>query len=415
MFTNLLNFIVRREGKKFLHLDGEIDELKIVPVQKNHYEEASLYVHIPFCKTLCPYCSFNRYRFEEDKARIYYTHLKKELDLYIQRGFRFSSVYFGGGTPTILMDELIGFIDYLKSNSNIRQISVETTPRQINDENVNQLKAAGVNRLSVGIQTFDEHITRSIGRLFRGIDVKEKIMIAKDKFDTLNLDFIFNFPSQSIDQLKTDLEIFKNLEINQVTFYPLMPAPHKRAALERKYNRIDTSREKQFYDIILKTLSDAGYRPSTTWCFSKGETVIDEYIIEFDDYIGLGSGSISLLKGNIYINSFALERYGQFLTNNELPIIRWKRLSGSEQVRYYFLTKLFGMEVDTKKFYQKFNVDIHKKLWKEMMFFKLSGLIHEKNGKINVTQKGMYSVNLLMREFYSSLNGLREYCIENQI
>ncbi|MFX0066153.1 MAG: coproporphyrinogen III oxidase, partial [Candidatus Hermodarchaeota archaeon] len=97
------------------------------------------------------------------------------------------------------------------------------------------------------------------------------------------------------------------------------------------------------------------------------------------------------------------------------PIIRWKRLSESEQVRYYFLTKLFGMGLDTKTFYQKFNVDIHKKLWKEMMFFKLSGFIQEKNGIINVTQKGMYPVNLLMREFYSSLNGLREYCIENQI
>ena len=80
MFTNLLKFIVKREGKKFLQLNGEIDESKIVPVQTKNYEEASLYVHIPFCKTLCPYCSFNRYRFEEDKAKIYYEHLKKELE-----------------------------------------------------------------------------------------------------------------------------------------------------------------------------------------------------------------------------------------------------------------------------------------------------------------------------------------------
>lgn len=86
-----------------------------------------------------------------------------------------------------------------------------------------------------------------------------------------------------------------------------------------------------------------------------------------------------------------------------------------EQVRYYFLTKLFGMTLDTKKFYQKFNVDIHKKLRKELLFFKFFGLTRENNSRINVTQKGIYLVNVMMRDFYASLNGFREYCIEHQI
>ncbi|MFX0090747.1 MAG: coproporphyrinogen III oxidase family protein [Candidatus Hodarchaeota archaeon] len=415
MLTKILNFFVQREGTKFLKLNEEVNERNLVPVQAKEFSEASLYIHIPFCKTLCPYCSFNRYRFEEEKARIYFKNLKKELDLYIQRGYRFSNFYFGGGTPTILMDELIGFIDILKENFEVEEISVETTPHRINEENINLLKDAGVSRLSIGVQSFDEGIVKAIGRIFIAKDVKEKIMLVKDKFETINLDFIFNFPTQSIDQVKADLEIFRSLEVNQVTFYPLMPSPHKRAAIERRFNRIDTSREKEFYDVITNTLFDESYSASTVWCFSKGDRVIDEYIIDFDDYIGLGCGSVSLLKGNFYVNSFSLDRYGELLAKNKLPIIRCKSLNRNEQVRYYFLTKLFGMKLDTKLFYQKFNVNIHTKLWKEVMFLKFFGLIREKNGIITVTKKGMYQVNMLMREFYGSLNGLREYCIENQI
>lgn len=82
---------------------------------------------------------------------------------------------------------------------------------------------------------------------------------------------------------------------------PLMHSPHTKDALERKFNQINTSRENKFYDIILKTLYAAGYRASTAWCFSKGERIIDEYIIDFIDYIGLGCGSVSYLKGNLYV------------------------------------------------------------------------------------------------------------------
>ncbi|NVM28725.1 MAG: coproporphyrinogen III oxidase family protein [Candidatus Helarchaeota archaeon] len=417
LFSIVLGFFVRREGKKFQVLDENIKESDLVPSRSNGYDKASLYVHIPFCRTLCPYCSFNRYRFKEDQARIYFENLNKELDLYIQRGYKFSSVYFGGGTPTIKMDGLLEFIDHLKENNDIREISVESTPREINEESVNQLKAAGVNRISVGVQSFDRGIMKVIGRLIIGKNVREKIQLAKDKFDTLNLDLMFNFPTQTIEHLKTDLEILKSMknDFNQVTFYPLMPSPHKKVSLERRFNRINTSRERKFYEIIQRTLLSEGYRPSTVWCFSYGETIIDEYIIEYDDYIGLGSGSVSLLDGTFYVNSFSLDRYDKFLTKNKLPIIRWKKLTKHEQFRYYFLTKLFGMEINTNKFYQKFKRDIHEELIKEIFFLKFIGLIREKKGIIQVTERGMYYVNMLMREFYGSLNALREFCIENQV
>ena len=415
MLSNLVGFVTRREGKKFLKLSEEIDESAIMGSGLGGGEGISLYIHIPFCRTLCPFCCFNRYLFKEDKARQYFKNLKGELSLYIQKGFRFSDFYFGGGTPTVLMDELIGFIDYLKENFEVKQLSLETTPRELNRENIDLLKAAGINRLSIGVQSFDDNIVKAMGRPFcTGEEVKERLLMAEGKFDTLNVDFVFNFPVQSIEQFEADVAAFKDLGIDQATFYPLMASPHKKNAIERRFNRIDTSREKRFYDIILRDLYSGGYKASTVWCFSKGEKMIDEYIIDSDDYIGIGAGSVSIVKGYFYVNSFSLDRYAGFLNNNRLPIVGWRELFESEHLRYYLLTKLFGMEVDKMNFHQRFNANIHEKLRKELLFFRLFGLVQGEE-KISVTPKGMYPVSVMMREFFASLNSLREYCIEKQI
>jgi len=416
MLSTFLGLITRYEGRKFVKLNDENDASQIVGTGTDSDNQISLYIHIPFCKSLCPYCCFNRYLFREDEARRYFKYLKTELDLYIQRGFKFSTFYIGGGTPTVLMDELLGFISYLKEKLEVKQISVETTPREVNEENVNLLKEAGVNRLSIGVQSFNDSLLKSMGRAFcNGAEIREKISIANGKFDTLNLDLIFNFPLQSIETFEADIEVLKSLRVNQVTFYPLMPSPHKKNALERRFTRVDTSREKAFYSVILRDICGDSYLPSTVWCFSKGERIIDEYVVNFDDYIGIGAGSASLLNGNFYTNSFSLNRYEELLTQGKLPIMRWRKLSEHELLYYYLLSKLFGMKLVKKKFHERFNANINQKLKKELLFLKFFGLIQEKDGEIKLTRKGMYPTSVMMREFFAALNGLREYCIENQI
>ena len=299
-------------------------------------------------------------------------------------------------------------------NFRVTEISLETTAREINPENIDSLKAAGINRLSIGVQSFDDDTLRKVGRFFcSGEELKEKLLLAEGQFDTVNADFVFNFPGQSIDKFEADVDTFKKLGIDQATFYPLMASPHKKEAMERRFNRINTSREKKFYDIILRDLYNAGYVAATAWCFSKGEHMIDEYIIDYDDYIGIGAGSVSIVRGNFYVNSFALDRYEEFITNNRLPIIGWRKLSEHENRRYYLLTKLFGLTVDTNKFYQRFNTDIRKHLRSELLFLRLLGLIQGEE-RLRVTSKGMHPVSVMMREFFTALNSLREYCIEKQ-
>ncbi len=412
MLANLSGWVTRREGRKFLKLHDKIDDSVFAGAKDTG--TISLYIHIPFCRTLCPFCCFNRYLFREDKARQYFKQLKGELDLYIEKGFIFSDFYFGGGTPTILMDELEGFIDHLKANFSVKRISLETTPREVTRENIARLKAAGINRLSIGVQSFDDDIVKAMGRPFGpSEEMKQQVLMTQGEFDTVNVDFVFNFPGQTINQFKTDVQTFKELKIDQATFYPLMASPHKKSALERRFNRVDITEEKRFYDVILNELYADDYRASTVWCFSRGERMIDEYIVDFDDYIGIGAGSVSIVGGNFYVNTFSLDRYGELLSRDTLPIVGWRKLTEQENQRYYLLTKLFGMELDTDKFAQRFGAGIETKLRAELLFLRLFGLAGGKD-KIRINRKGMYPVSVMMREFFTSLNNLRELYIEEQ-
>jgi menaquinone C8-methyltransferase len=415
VIPELVGFITRREGRKFRHLLPSFDESLVSPERLGKGDGISLYVHIPFCRSLCPFCCFNRYLFLEDLARRYFTDLKKELELYIRRGFTFSDIYFGGGTPTVLMDELGSFISLLREKFPVKVISLETTPRELTTENIALLKAAGINRLSVGVQSFDEQVLKTMGRVNGPAEeVKNRLRAAEGQFDTLNVDFVFNFPGQTVEQFAADVTAFKELRIDQATFYPLMASPHKKDAMERRFNRVDNSREKRFYDVILNQLYRGGYKASTAWCFSRGERMIDEYIIESDDYIGIGAGSVSIVDGNFYVNSFSLERYHELTGAGQLPIVGWRRLTEKESRRYYLLTKLFGTKVDMEALRRRFGKAKGSGLWLELIFLKAFGLI-QGDGSMQVTEKGMYPVSVMMREFFAALNTLREYCIENQI
>jgi coproporphyrinogen III oxidase-like Fe-S oxidoreductase len=416
LIPEIAGYITRREGGKFLKLSAEVDDSLISSQILRPGEQISLYIHIPFCRKLCPFCCFNRYLFNAEKARDYFVNLRHELDIYIQRGFSFSDFYFGGGTPTILMEELLSFIAYLKQKFEVRNISLETTPQEITPEMVAKLKKAGINRLSLGVQSFDEEMLKSMGRtLCTAKEAKQKLRLALGQFETVNIDLIFNFPFQTVEKFYSDIKTFKELDVNQVTFYPLMPSPHKKSALERRFAKVDNSREKRFYNLILGEIYDQGYHASTVWCFSQGDRMIDEYIVNYADYIGIGAGSVSLVNGIFYVNSFSLEKYAEYLNKDRLPIARWRKLSEKEYYRYYLLTKLFGTKVNKEQFKQQFGADIYQKLGIELRLLKLASAITETSSEIRVKRSGMYTVSVMMREFFAGLNTLREISIENQI
>ncbi len=409
MIENFITKYLRWYNKKHLTFD---DKSKIIPPKWEEGKNLLLYIHIPFCEELCPYCSFNRFPFQYDKAKRYFKNLKKELELYKNKGFDFKSIYVGGGTPTILIDELAEILTYCSKNFSIKEISCETNPNHLTDDKINILKKIGVNRLSVGVQSFDNEILKQIERYHKygsSEEIQERLKDTLGIFDTLNVDMIFNFPTQTKEHIKKDCRIIKELKIDQVTFYPLMLSEFTMNVMKRKFGNFSFKNEKIFYYVILSELENE-YTNGTCWCFSRMKSMIDEYIIDYDEYIGAGSGAFGYYNGIIYSNTFSLEEYSELIERGKFPLKAVKRFSEIEQMRYDFLIKLFGTELDKNFIKSKYGNKFYFKMLKELLFFKIINAIKEDENKFLLTKKGLYLWVVMMREFFIGVNNFRDYC-----
>jgi len=373
-----------------------------------------LYIHIPFCRSLCPFCSFNRYFYQEPLLVSYFESLKQELNIYKDIGIGFRRVYIGGGTPTVNFPQLISLIDFLKSEFQIQEISLESTPRELSEEKLEELKKKGVSRLSIGIQTLDRVLLKKIGRGWQDPESTLEIAkIANEKIPTLAADLIFNFPEQQVSQFENDLSLLMSTGISQITAYPLMPSIYS-----QEFKRIDRNRERQFYSALAKEAEKHDYVPSTVWCYSKqrqapAHNIIDEYITNEDQYIGAGSSSISYVNGKISINTFALKKYKEMLEKGLIPVVFEKQLSNMQQSGLLLLNKLFSTKMQEEVVENIEKEGIHVKLLLSLL--RLAGIVGIENTTWVLKRKGYYAVGSAMRMFFSVLNTLREDFRKRQV
>jgi coproporphyrinogen III oxidase-like Fe-S oxidoreductase len=371
-----------------------------------------LYLHIPFCVVLCPFCSFHRVKFRNDKASRYFDALRREIALAGDAGFVFNELYVGGGTPTVLPDELITTIELLRASHPLERVSVETNPDDLANANLSELRDVGVNRLSVGVQSFDDSLLREMHRYEKygsSAQIRDRLLAARGLFDTLNVDMIFNFPHQSAASLQTDLRILTDeVGADQVSFYPLMAADSTQKAMQKDIGEVSYGRENAFYKLIASHMLSMGYTRSSAWCFSRKPSMIDEYITEHDEYLGLGSGSFSYLSGALYASTFSINHYVKLAAAGKSGIVRRSTLERREQLRYHLLMQLFGGSLDLAAAERRFDGGFRRTLWPELVALLASGTVRHSRGTLRLTERGYYLWVVMMREFFNGVNNFRE-------
>lgn len=410
MFTErLLTLLLRRESARRARLEN-LERLISVPEAAPN-RTYMLYLHVPFCQVLCPFCSFHRVEYREAKARRYFAALRQEIHLAHEAGYRFDEVYVGGGTPTVHTAELQHTLQLLRQLNPLRTVSVEANPDDLQGDKLLALKDAGVDRLSIGVQSLEDRLLREMERYDKygsGDQILQRLRDAKGVFRTLNVDMIFNLPHQSLDSLLNDVDrLTQDVAVDQISFYPLMGATSTRRAMRKGMGKVTYGREREFYEAILDRMPDA-YRPSSAWCFSRGDGVIDEYVADRDDYVGLGSGAMSYLNGTLYAASFSINRYIRLVNSGHSGITRQHRFGLRDQMRYYFLMRLFGLELDKAVAEARWEGRFRRALWRDFAFFTALGAIQDTGGSWKLTRKGMYIWVLMMREFFIAVSNFRD-------
>ena len=409
LLESLLTIYLKRNFASSLSFNEFED---VAPPAPNNDTDYLIYVHIPFCEELCPYCSFNRYVFEETLAKRYFKALDAEIEMYRRLGYDFKSVYVGGGTPTVIPGEIGLLLNKLTRNFGIKEISLETNPNHLTDDIVQILVDSGVNRLSVGVQSFDDSMLKQMSRYHKygsGDEIKERLAMVQGRFDTLNVDMIFNFPTQTIDMLRKDIAVIKEIRADQATFYPLMVSDMTRKELSKRFGRISYRQEKQFYHEIYSLLGD-DYSIGTAWCFSKKKSMIDEYIVDYSEYVGVGSGSFGYVKGQCLANTFSVTDYIDQIGTEKFPLMAKKEFDLLERARYYFMMGLFSSSLDLEIAENVFKGKFQKTLWKEMLGFQTVGALQRDGKVLRLTPKGLYLWVVMMREFFTGVNNFREIC-----
>lgn len=370
-----------------------------------------LYAHVPFCEVLCPYCSFNRFPHREDRAITYFRALREEMRMVADLGYQFNSMYIGGGTPTVMVDELIKTIRLARDLFTIGEVSTETNPNHLIDAVLAPLQGE-VQRLSVGVQSLDDNLLRQMKRfdkygsadaILRGLER------AQGKLPTFNIDMIFNLPSLTDAILTRDLERLRALGADQVTYYPLMVSPSVAKPLEQALGRVDYRREARQYRLISRTLAPT-YQPTSAWAFSRSDThLIDEYIVDHPEYVGVGSGSFSYLAGEIYANTFSLKNYQAAINAGHPSVDARMRLSRRDQLRYRLMMDLFGLRLDKRAFAAFNGTSVARGLPLEYAFLKLAGAFERDDAlALTLSETGRYLLVVMMREFFIGVNGIRD-------
>lgn len=417
----MLTSAVRMCASRFMKIDPCSDTRIPGPKPGQPY---MLYIHIPFCERLCPYCSFNRFPFSEDYALPYFANLRREMMMLKELGYDFDSVYIGGGTPTIVLDELCEIIDMAKSEFSIKEVSCETNPNHLIPEYLERLQGR-VDRMSVGVQSFDDGLLKQMDRYDKygsGESTLEAIKVAAPYFKSLNVDMIFNFPAQTEEILRRDLEMVLESGTSQTTFYPLMASPSVEKSLAATVGKVDYNRERHFYEIICDTLAGGGNSPfihGSAWTFNKrpegnlsdarGGQMIDEYIVDYEEYPAIGSGGMTYLGDTQYVNTFSVREYNEAIQANRMSVMGKTTFSKHNRMRYRFMMQLFGLRLDKKQWKRDFGCSVAQGLPAEYAFMKMSGAFDiDDDEQITLTPKGRYLMVVMMRQFFIGVNNLRD-------
>ncbi|NVF11969.1 radical SAM family heme chaperone HemW [Anaerococcus sp. AGMB00486] len=335
-------------------------------------EKIGLYVHIPFCKKKCFYCDFVAYPNLENMIDSYFDNLYKEIDLYQKNiSVDIDSIYIGGGTPSYVdykyIEKLVEKLKNFKVK-NLKEFTIESNPNSLTLDKLKKYRELGIDRISLGVQSFDDKVLKNVGRDHsKEIILNDIKNIRKVGFKNLSLDMILNLPGGDFNVVKKDLELIKEIKPEHISYYSLILEKGSyfyTLYKKRKLKLMDDDLERGIFLYIEKQLKDLGlFRYEISNFSKKGfESYHNKKYWSEGGYLALGLGASGFLSNIRYSNVRNFIKYENLINSGKFPIETKEFISKSEREKEYIIFKLRECEgINLKEFEEIFGYSLLNK------------------------------------------------------
>ena len=381
-------------------LEDKIPSLEELSHKFQDIDELGIYLHIPFCEQVCPYCPYNKEIYNPDVARRYATAVKKEIDSYSEVvGDRpVTSFYIGGGTPTtMLYSGIEDILEHIFKHFNMHcEIHMESHPNHLSVENLNTIMSMGVKHLSMGVEALQDRHLRTLRRPYTTEEVRAIINRAVHKnFKCVNVDLIFALPNQTYNEIEQAGQILAGAGVNQVAAYPLFRFPYTkmgRDAMPNGYNISTILKRRKMLGILEDIFYDSGFERTSVWAFT--ERGVPKYCsVTVPLYIGLGASGGSYLKDIFYFNTFNVAQYINAIEKGRMPIALSLDLSDHMQMSGWFYWRIYETKFKKSDFKARFGKDFDRVYGKYIKPLSLLGFLKDDGNRLVLSDRGAYWIH----------------------
>lgn len=360
----------------------------------------ALYIHIPFCDHKCIYCDFYSI-ITSDNVDNFLKALKTEIDYYakIYSPERIiTSLFFGGGTPSLMSAEYIDeIIRYSKQNFEFdenAEITLETNPGTVNKEKLSAFRNYGINRISIGVQSFDDDDLKFLTRIHDKQTAISTVYNAVDAgFENISIDLIFNLPGQTKEKWKENLKQAVSLPIKHISAYSLILERGtilNKLVLDGKVKIQDEDYDAELYELTIEFLNDRGFFQYEVSNFAKPgyECIHNKAYWHHQDYIGLGPSAHSFIQNKRWWNYSSLKKYISEVELKQNAMINFEILDKNQLQDEYIMLALRSDGIKLNEYINKFGSEWLDKHSKNFEMMKEENLIEIKHNTIKLTPKG---------------------------
>ncbi len=373
---------------------------------------AGLYIHVPFCSSKCNYCDFNSFAGKINLAENYFKAMKKEIELYKaeMKDYLIDTIFIGGGTPSVVNYRYISEIlencrvEYKLSEN--CEITIESNPGTLNNEKLRAYKSAGINRISMGLQAYQDKLLKYLGRCHSHKDFTESVQNARDAgIENINADVIFGIPGQTLDDWKETLNYLISLGINHISAYSLkIEEGTKFGSMEEEGSlvQVEDELDREMYHYAVDFLNGNGLKQYEISNFAKEGYECKHNLTYWKciDYLGLGAGAHSCLKDIRFSNEISIEGYTDSLEREDKPVLERFPLEFSDKMsEFMFLGLRLTDGVNGKEFFERFNQNLFTKYSDSLENLENKGLVEIVGDSVKLTRLGFDLANQVFVEF----------------